>query len=979
MTAMLRLMWKEYRVLRGFWLALALFGLGCDGLIFLLAADPRERLPGLFGLAGILPPCFALGAGATLFALEREESTHEFLRYLPLTSMRLFAGKVFVALAATLLLTVVLLGVALGGLPSAADDMSIARMTEPCALRGAFEAASIYAAMVLQAMGWSVFFSLRSARPLMAAVLGAIAAGACLFVTSIGTFGGLDMALLFGFTSWRPPEPGLLYTTIPLATAAVWLIDARVGAAWLHGRRSAAARHRQEGLRQIALKRLLWQEWQRSRRMLAVLLALGLLLPLAAWGDPLVGVGVIPAVGLVLALLGSCTFLGDQEGSQFRFFAERGVPPRIVWRGRQLFWGGAAVVLATVLLIAHLLVVPLELVSISQSFASAWTRPLVLSWFAVDIWPPGSRWRVDWVAGVTGYFVWTSLAFGAGQFCSMFCRSGLVAAVFGVILAGLLLAWAALMQVLAIGWWWSVAPLAAGLFAATWLRSTRWILERRGLRALLPPVAALVVPALALLVAVPAYRVWEIPEMEIGNFEVHGPPAPGSEAIQAVRLFLNACEQLRPQRGAGLQALTDPGNEGPDPDVRTWLQENRGRVDAVVSALLRLPADAATGETTPSAASGWANTAESIIRYGQVAEGNGELDKAWKRYHAVLNFARLIRRRSGVLGEVLGDDMERAALSQLTRWGAREGQTVDRLKAAVGKLQRRDVPNEPLTDVLWREYQADLSWIEQIQARPDPWVLRWAPWEFTRARRLLRYETALNMTEAGAAELVLLGRVLGRVTPAVVSPRVDLARAQVLSQTTLFHPYLPTEGFVEARRWTLCYRRATLLALAAEWWRLGHDELPEKLSDLGEYFAPLPGDPYSNQPFEWLRWGLKASVRSENVATVPAGTPLIYSPGNHVTSAEDVRGTLDRLRRTSPDDPIHERRMRIGAGMAVPAAGAGGWPGMPMGGPAPPGAAAPLAPDNPDVYEPLQYIEGLAFPIPIATSERGQQQPKEPE
>ncbi|OYV92692.1 MAG: hypothetical protein B7Z73_04650 [Planctomycetia bacterium 21-64-5] len=969
---MLRLMWKEYRVLRGFWLALAVFGVLVQLLVIEFATHAEETRGGLWVLAHLMPFCFVLGAAATVFAVEREEGTDGLLQYLPISSSRLFVGKLSTVFFATVLILVALSTIAI----VASKPAQIAHNDTVQVLPG-WTWATAYLMLLLHASAWGVLFSLRSARPLLATLLAAVATAACVWLTFMTAAGVRIPAMIWGFDRWRltpPTEPFVVLFL--LITAVLWFVNVRLAQTWLLGRMTPQRNLRE---RQSLLRRLVWQEWQRSRRMLAVLLALGLLLPLAAWGDPLVGVGVIPAVGLVLALLGSCTFLGDQEGSQFRFFAERGVPPRIVWRGRQLFWGGAAVVLATVLLIAHLLVVPLELVSISQSFASAWTRPLVLSWFAVDIWPPGSRWLVDWVAGVAGYFVWTAMAFGAGQFCSMFCRSGLVAAVFGVILAGLLLAWAALMQVLAIGWWWSVAPLAAGLFAATWLRSTRWILERRGLRALLPPVAALVVPALALLVAVPAYRVWEIPEMEIGNFEVHGPPAPGSEAIQAVRLFLNACEQLRPQRGAGLQALTDPGNEGPDPDVRTWLQENRGRVDAVVSALLRLPADAATGETTPSAASGWANTAESIIRYGQVAEGNGELDKAWKRYHAVLNFARLIRRRSGVLGEVLGDDMERAALSQLTRWGAREGQTVDRLKAAVGKLQRRDVPNEPLTDVLWREYQADLSWIEQIQARPDPWVLRWAPWEFTRARRLLRYETALNMTEAGAAELVLLGRVLGRVTPAVVSPRVDLARAQVLSQTTLFHPYLPTEGFVEARRWTLCYRRATLLALAAEWWRLGHDELPEKLSDLGEYFAPLPGDPYSNQPFEWLRWGLKASVRSENVATVPAGTPLIYSPGNHVTSAEDVRGTLDRLRRTSPDDPIHERRMRIGAGMAVPAAGAGGWPGMPMGGPAPPGAAAPLAPDNPDVYEPLQYIEGLAFPIPIATSEKGQQQPKEPE
>jgi hypothetical protein len=826
MTTMLRLMWKEYRVLRGFWMALAIFGLACDGLAILLVPNSQDRLPGLFGLAGVLPACFALGAGATLFALEREESTRELLQFLPLTSLRIFTSKVSVALGGTLLLTLLLLSVALG---VAFGNMTAARLAGEDALTGAAEAAGVHGIIVLQAMGWSVFFSLRSARPLSAACLGALGALVCLGVVHF-------LAQPSGSFNARQSQAWTIPLADVVATAAIWLIDVRLGSAWLHGRRAGVSIRPARAARRTRLNRLLWQEWRSSRRVLVVLFVLGVLLPLLQWADPYSGgIGAVPAVGIVLALFGACTFLGDQERSQFRFFADRGVSGRSVWFHRLLFWLGSASVLALILFLAHLLWVPSALPHLSASVnpATVMRTQTVLSWFAVHLGPtetaPAGR-AIGWLTDFSGYAVWLALAFGAGQLCSMFFRSGLLAAVFGIILAGPLLAWAALMSLLNIGWWWSVAPLAIALFAATWLRADGWVLERRRFSAWLPSALVLAMPAATVLTAVPICRVFEIPKVDVEQFRPQRESSANAGPNDAVVHLLWTSERLPGLRLLDLEALSDDV----PPEDQEWLTANQGALDGVLEALSRVPADAAMEDISPIQATHWQQITAMLIRSGQAAESHGDLDAAWTRYRAVLDLARLVRRRSAVLGYVLGESMERAALAQLTHWGARDGQTVERLRAAVDVLQQLAPQDELLADVVRHEYRKDLAYLnEAMQARLHPadatsnFAAKWAPWEFTRARRLLRYEAFLDIQDARSADAAFAKGTTVRAA----SQQSDRANADLLLQTTLLPPPMPIEGVIEARRLTLRRRSATEVALADELRRLERGEMPAKLED----------------------------------------------------------------------------------------------------------------------------------------------------
>src|SRR5262245_43870703 len=96
-----RLLWKEYRVQRGFWLSMA--GLAVIGQTVVLFVPERYASAAhwLFGLALGFPAFYALGCGATLFAAEREEGTLEQLRVLAAPAWKVWWSKVTFSVAST--------------------------------------------------------------------------------------------------------------------------------------------------------------------------------------------------------------------------------------------------------------------------------------------------------------------------------------------------------------------------------------------------------------------------------------------------------------------------------------------------------------------------------------------------------------------------------------------------------------------------------------------------------------------------------------------------------------------------------------------------------------------------------------------------------------------------------------------------------------------------------------------------------------
>ena len=112
-----RLVWKEYRTQRAFWIAMfaptifaELLLLASASMVHDLrwAVDGSQRVIWMFGFALAFPAFYALGCGATLFAAEHDADTYPFLRDLPVDGFSIFLSKILLALLATASLACIL-------------------------------------------------------------------------------------------------------------------------------------------------------------------------------------------------------------------------------------------------------------------------------------------------------------------------------------------------------------------------------------------------------------------------------------------------------------------------------------------------------------------------------------------------------------------------------------------------------------------------------------------------------------------------------------------------------------------------------------------------------------------------------------------------------------------------------------------------------------------------------------------------------
>src|SRR5579863_3567681 len=113
-TMLWRMIWKEYRAQRGYWLVIAGFSIVLMLLFkwFSSANDPVWFLAP-WTIAISLPAVYALGCSAVIFATEREDGTLEMLQIMAARTSRIFWGKVSFSFASTLAMSLVLLAAAL--------------------------------------------------------------------------------------------------------------------------------------------------------------------------------------------------------------------------------------------------------------------------------------------------------------------------------------------------------------------------------------------------------------------------------------------------------------------------------------------------------------------------------------------------------------------------------------------------------------------------------------------------------------------------------------------------------------------------------------------------------------------------------------------------------------------------------------------------------------------------------------------------
>ena len=168
-AAFCRFVWKEFRMIRGLWLAVAVMGFAVQWVErFLMLYSPTSADPDLpftlfaTGLAAAV--LYTVGAAATTFSVEHEEETYSFLVRLPATWPSVFAGKLLVALVSALLLAALLLatGWILQG-SNAPAGVEISRSL------------GVFGFAIFEALAWGTLCSLLIKRPLLAAIVTLVA------------------------------------------------------------------------------------------------------------------------------------------------------------------------------------------------------------------------------------------------------------------------------------------------------------------------------------------------------------------------------------------------------------------------------------------------------------------------------------------------------------------------------------------------------------------------------------------------------------------------------------------------------------------------------------------------------------------------------------------------------------------------------------------------------------------------------------
>ena len=212
-------------------------------LVAWVSLDAGEDRGTFYGIVATCVVLYALGAGATVFAVEREEETDAFLQALPVRSGQLFIAKVALAVGSTLALAMVLLLLTLAWtwLVSARRSLATASSHEILATLG------VSSAVAATALVWALFFSLVLRRPLVAACLAAVGALVAMSAVGAGT------AVVGRFSGWSGPAIDSAGSGAVLAlTAFVFALDVWLGHRWLRNLNLAA-----------------WVQWRRRRHAAA--------------------------------------------------------------------------------------------------------------------------------------------------------------------------------------------------------------------------------------------------------------------------------------------------------------------------------------------------------------------------------------------------------------------------------------------------------------------------------------------------------------------------------------------------------------------------------------------------------------------------------------------------------------------------------------------------------------------------------------
>jgi len=921
------LIWKEYRAIRGFWIALIALAVFMQLLVLAFSQDRGWATEFVYNIALATPVFFAIGCIGTAYAIEKEDGTFEWLRSSPASDAQLFISKVGLCLVATVAMFAILWLVT--------QTLFVAPPNQADVLRGML---GLWLLAGLEALAWGLLFSLLSARPLMAIVLALFATSTAIHVLSwIVQPAHPDQFEYSRYVAAIPLRLGLL--------AAVATADVFLGFRWLGSeeRTSLLSPREKEdaSARRPATKadittllsrrdratifgRLTWQTFRQSGRLMLTLAVLQVTTCLLAANSGLnqgrySPIVFIPLVA-VAALMGANVFQADQQRGNFRYFVEHNVPPRYVWFTRLAAWTAVAICSTAVSVIVRLGLEPLgQLISLALNLRYGLINPYSASASVTD-------WRdySDLFASVS--IILASLAvvpaFAAGQWISMMVRSGLLAGFFSLLLAAGVVLWCSTVVAANLSWLLFLLPIPLIFLAATWLRAPDWILENTTWKARLRAAGAVFIPAAVMLVAAPIARISQVPDVAPGFDPAVYVADITPAALKTGELYRRANEVY----GSASPPYEEYFNLR---RVKTWASNRVATNQESLNLILKASQRDASALANPATLTNWPilSTERLVSLVAASAydlEWNGQAETALAdsldRHFTTFTVERQLNSFAPRIDVTSIPRLPMDTLALLTDWAAHSGQTRESLRDAAARLEQLDSSLLKWDDAL----KSNLILCQRLVAG-DPNVasvlypgkksaahisrvmfqLRLMPWERERERR------ALNLsTQQG---LHLLATI-----------RLRMEHGEDVGESAFrAYRYSAPEYFFDGhlssrmRAWTHdavmseimfeTARRATLLTLAAQAYRLEHGELPKTLEPLREHgiLGSIPNDPMTGRPFIYFpegipqprtereRRALKEYTRHRsnwNLASVPfkPEIPCFWSPGVSLETRVDT-------------------------------------------------------------------------------------------
>ncbi len=848
-----QIFWKEYRQMRGFWLSVFAMTVMLQVTICFVPVNPLADQ--LYGLAACFSVLYALGCGATMFAVEHENGTYDFLRALPTRGLPTFVSKVaFTVVSAPLLVIATLIS---------AEILALSRDLYRLA---PIEYLGLWAIGSTLLFVWAAFFSLLMRHAIKAALLGGCAAAITV------PFLGFLHEVLIGLRS----EPSMLSAYIAVV-AVVSTLDVWLGIRWYREpstwrgvgsrkrRRAELAETGTHGLEETHARiskfgHLVWLQWRQSRGMLLILsgiLALCVVTFLFFSSLPMF------AAATIIPIAGASVFAGDQKQYQFRFLTDRGLSFKSVWWSRHPVW------ILAILIWTAIAVAPLAL--------------MVTRW---SVRGPQDAYYVIWMF-VRPAILWLPLAYCFGQLCSMTIRSGILCgacAIVGSILLGL---WAFAMSILDVPLFWSVLPIPVILLIATRMRTRGWLLEDNSLRSWLPVALVVTLPAAAILSGACMYRAYSCPLVEPG-FDVAAFTTPATpEAQDTAKMYRRALDLATGETA----------------------EATKNEALALVLEASRRPQCDAFSKHFPMKCIEATERLAALLRHeGNRLDKQGDLDGALEYHLAALRTAAHAYMDPAIMP--WAESMESMALADLVDWSTQHGQTKDRILKALGEVD--DVTGQPVPfdNMIKDEYvqaseliDGDMNdmceWLGPNSERLGPaLMIYWMPWERERARRSIRWMTMREMDSCQQAQMALsagkpIPQYILQATRQSPEPNRSSGWQQMNPDGWInllnLNPNWAAKELVSAE----LVRRSTRIQMALAAWQLDHESLPGTLKELaGECLTKIPLDPYSGEEFVYFPDGVSEPLRhydgnaGEMTVALEAGKPFFWSSGTKVCIGE---------------------------------------------------------------------------------------------